>query len=67
MKFKDLDGRRKRALKRLEKNLSEWNTHNKDKITRSGKIRSHEDEKLRIEKVIENTKNNLSKRTNNAL
>jgi hypothetical protein len=67
MKFKDLDGRRKSALKRLEKYLSEWNSHDKDKTTRSGKIRSHEDEKIRLENEIQNIKNNLLKRTTNAL
>lgn len=59
MKFKDYDGRRRRAIKRLEKDLAEWNSHNEDKRTKSGKIRSHEDERLRLEEVIANTKAHL--------
>lgn len=59
MKFKDYDGRRRRAIKRLEKDLAEWNSHNADKRIKSGKIRSHEDERLRLEEVIANTKAHL--------
>lgn len=53
MKFNDYDGRRKGALKRLESNLTKWNSHNEDKKDKYGNvIRSHEQEKERIENEI---------------
>jgi len=59
----NVNGRRKNALAYLENKLSIWNTHNEDFVSKNPKkanTRSHEAEKARLEKEIENIKAHLS-------
>lgn len=56
------NGRRQNALKYLEAKLTEWNSHDKDFVSKNPKkanTRSHEAEKVRLEKEIENVKTHL--------
>ena len=59
----NVNGRRQSALKYLEKKLSDWNTHNEDFVSKNPKkhnTRSHEAEKQRLEREIENVKQHLA-------
>lgn len=53
------NGRQRNALAYLEKKLTEWNSHDKDFISKNPKkanTRSHEAETARLEKEISNLK-----------
>lgn len=59
----NVNGRRQNALKYLEKKLADWNTHNEDFVSKNPKkrnTRSHEAEKERLEREIENIKQHLA-------
>lgn len=59
----NVNGRRKNALAYLEKKLAEWNSHNEDFVSKNPRkhnTRSHEAEKARLEREIENVKQHLA-------
>ena len=59
----NVNGRRQNALKYLEAVLAKWNTHNEDFVGKNPKkanTRSHEAEKARLEREIENVKQHLT-------
>lgn len=58
----NVNGRRAEALKRLEKQLIEWNKHDHEKASvQTGEVlRSHEAEKNRIEYEISRLKAHLA-------
>lgn len=59
----NVNGRRQNALKYLEETLVKWNSHNEDFVGKNPKkanTRSHEAEKARLEREIENVKQHLA-------
>ena len=56
----NVNGRRQNALARLQKNLQDWNKHSNPKMKNGIEIRSHEAEKARIEKEIENVTKHIN-------
>jgi hypothetical protein len=56
----NVNGRRQNALARLQKNLQDWNKHSNPKMKNGIEIRSHEAEKVRLEKEIENVTKHIN-------